>query len=231
MPIKVKSGSRLQGIAKFLNMKKAFDDAIRQRQWEKEKLLFADKSNKESAMIGQRGYLARRLLTEGYTSEPTRAEVGSPGWNAKADELMQRGVVMTPESGPVETPADIGGYIASGKPINWKPPAVTTSIKDMKDESILAKRVHDMINKQILQRAGYVSDDEYQKLFKKIYPAFKRRFGLKMSADEMLGVGRDKGLKTEYIEEALQSYDEDQVREMLETMGYLPEEIEEAWPR
>jgi len=228
MPIDVKSGSRLQGIAKFLNMKKAFDDAIRQREWEKETLLFADKSSKESAMIGQRGYLARRLLTEGYTPEPTRAEVGSPGWNAKADELMQRGVVMTPESGPVETPADIGGYIATGKQVNWKPPTEkATSMKDMKDKSILAKRVHDMINKQILQRYGYVSDDEYAKLFKGLYPAYKRRFGLTMSADEALGQADD---LTSAITEALQNYDEETVREFMINQGYTDEEIESAWP-
>lgn len=59
-------GARLGGIETFLNLKTAFDDWMRKRQWEKEKLVYGETQATRRAEMGQRGATERALIAKGY---------------------------------------------------------------------------------------------------------------------------------------------------------------------
>lgn len=107
MPRTVTRGTRgagvYKGIAGFMDLKKAFNDAMTKMRWEKEKLMFTEGRADVRAARGQRGATTRSLIGAGFT--PTDV----PG-------LLAGG--QTGFEAPSFTPKDIGeGFVRIGRKI------------------------------------------------------------------------------------------------------------------
>lgn len=106
----VELGSRFEGIGTFLNLKKAFDDATRQMQWEKEKLMFSGGVDLAKEQMGNKAMLERTLVGAGQLG---LQDVGTPPTAPVAPnqaDFMKTGVNLNPQQ--LES---IGAYLASGQ--------------------------------------------------------------------------------------------------------------------
>ena len=68
MPKTVKLGNKYRGLGTFLDLKKAFDDAQRQKAWEKEKLLFASKKQSDAATVAHQRSMELNYPGRGKTT-------------------------------------------------------------------------------------------------------------------------------------------------------------------
>jgi hypothetical protein len=59
-------GARFGGIETFLNLKKSYDDAKRQRQWQAERDLFKERGEEKRSIRRETGANVRSLIREGY---------------------------------------------------------------------------------------------------------------------------------------------------------------------
>jgi len=101
MPRTVKLGTRgagvYKGIAGFMDIKKAFDEATRKMKWEKEKLTFSEGRKDIRAAKGERGATSRSLIRSGYSP------VDVPG------------LLATGEAGGFREPPPEGPKISAGE--------------------------------------------------------------------------------------------------------------------
>lgn len=149
--IKRGAGARMGGIETFLNLKKVFDDAMRKRQWEAEKLTYSAGEAETTAKIAEKGAMSRTMIGAGY--RPT--DIG--GLLAGGGTDWQK---------PSLEPKDIGkGFVEiGGKP--YKKPFDRTDV-------ILSKAMS-----QARQLAKKWTGQTSESKFKKIWPGIAKKFKL-----------------------------------------------------
>lgn len=125
MPKSIKLGTPWKGVTEFLDLKKAFDDALRQRQWEMEKIRMQQAENNTQRQFSREN----ALLTSGYL-KPSAGARG--GWNLVPQERKPFG----PTDPGTGLPASSVTYDEWGNPVqgtyaNPKPVGGSSNIFDL----------------------------------------------------------------------------------------------------
>lgn len=128
--IKRGAGARFGGVEAFLNLKKVFDDAVRQKQWEKEKLYFGE----ESAM---RRTALKYGLETGQVGVSLATGQGLEGRDLEGRDLG-RGVRLTPgdpsRRGEYEYQEISPGVYRYREPLTGKTQIITSSRERVGEE-------------------------------------------------------------------------------------------------